>query len=99
MVKYVPAVIGQIFALKPIPTIQQLLQLVYVQQNVIGLAYASSKCKTCSCVQSLSQSHIIIHNMCFRFNSWVAEAMGVKFLSQGNNSCRKPRPGIEPATL
>ena len=48
MVKYVPAVIGQIFALKPIPTIQQLLQLVYVQQNVIGLAYASSKCKTCS---------------------------------------------------
>ena len=34
-----------------------------------------------------------------RFNSWVAEAMGVKFLAQGNNSSRKPHPGIEPGTL
>jgi len=30
-----------------------------------------------------------IHNMCSRFHSWVAEAMGVKFLAQGNNSCRR----------
>jgi len=34
-----------------------------------------------------------------RFNSWVAEAMGVKFLAQGNNSSRKSWPGIEPRTL
>ena len=33
------------------------------------------------------------------FNSWGAEAMGVKFLAQGNNSNRKPWPGIEPGTL
>jgi len=33
-----------------------------------------------------------------RFNSWVAGAMGVKFLAQGSNSSRKPRPDIEPGT-
>jgi len=27
-----------------------------------------------------------------------SEAMGVKFLAQGNNSSRKPRPGIKPGT-
>jgi len=26
-----------------------------------------------------------------RFNRWVAEAMGVKFLAKGNNSSRMPR--------
>jgi len=31
----------------------------------------------------------VIYNMSW-FNSWVAEAMGVKFLAQGNNSSRKP---------
>ena len=39
-----------------------------------------------------------IYNICSQFNSWVAEAMGVKFLAQGNNSSRKPQPGIEPGT-
>jgi len=34
-----------------------------------------------------------------RFNSWVAEAMGVRFLAQGNNSSRKPQLGIKPGTL
>jgi len=34
-----------------------------------------------------------------RFNSWVAGAMGVKFLAQGNNNSRKPQLGIEPGTL
>jgi len=29
----------------------------------------------------------------------VAEAMGVKFLAQGNNSSREPQLGIEPGTL
>jgi len=28
-----------------------------------------------------------------RFNSWVAKAMGVKFLAQGNNGSRKPKQG------
>ena len=32
--------------------------------------------------------------MCFRFNSRTAEAIGVKFLAQGNNSSRKPWPSI-----
>jgi len=41
----------------------------------------------------------IIHKMLFRFNSWVAEAMGVKFLAQGNNSSRRPWPSIKPETL
>jgi len=31
------------------------------------------------------------YNKCSWFNSWVAEAMWVKFLSQGNNSSRKPQ--------
>jgi len=39
------------------------------------------------------------YTMCSRFNSWVAEAMGVKFLAQGNNSSRKPQLGIKPGTL
>jgi len=36
-----------------------------------------------------------------RFNSWVAEAMGVKLLVQGNNSSssRDPQLDIEPGTL
>jgi len=34
-----------------------------------------------------------------RFNRWVAEAMGVKFLAKGNNSSRLPQVGIEPGTL
>jgi len=29
------------------------------------------------------------------FNSWMGEAMGVKFLAQGNNSSRKQQLGIE----
>jgi len=40
------------------------------------------------------------HNICCsRFHSWVAEAMGVKFLVQGKNSSRRPWPGIEPGIL
>jgi len=35
---------------------------------------------------------LIMHNtICSQFKSWVAEAMGVKFLPQGNNSSRKPQ--------
>jgi len=37
---------------------------------------------------------------CSLFNSWVAEAMGVKFLAQGNsNSSRMPQLGVKPGTL
>jgi len=39
------------------------------------------------------------YTICSQFNSWVAEAMGVKFLVQGNNSSRKPQLGIKPGTL
>jgi len=43
---------------------------------------------------------LITHNYNIsRFNSWVAGAMGVKFLAQGNNSSRKPQLDIEPGTL
>ena len=41
-----------------------------------------------TCIHSISQ-----------FYSWVAGAMGVKFLAQGNNSSRIPQPGIEPGTF
>jgi len=34
----------------------------------------------------------VTYNTIFsRFNNWIAEAMGVKFLAQGNNSSRKPQ--------
>ena len=36
---------------------------------------------------------VISHTICSRFNSWVAEAMGVKFLAQGNNSGSKSQLG------
>jgi len=39
------------------------------------------------------------YTICSRFNSWVAEAMGVKYLAQGNISSRGPQLGIEPGTL
>jgi len=39
-----------------------------------------------SAMKLLFSYALIIHTIFSRFNSWVAEAMGVKFLAQGNNS-------------
>ena len=39
-----------------------------------------------------------IHSISW-FYSWVAGAMGVKFLAKGNNSSRMPQLGIKPGTF
>jgi len=45
-----------------------------------------------SAMKLLFSCALIAHDMQPGFsNSWVAEAMGVKFLAQGNNSSRKPQ--------
>jgi len=51
---------------------------------------------TASATEAAFQLYPDMHTQYF---SWVAGAMAVKFLAQGNNSSRMPQLGIEPGTF